>query len=255
MDAAADAAEIDAAILPCAPTPAGLVARWRGNNNANDDLGRYNAMGNGHPAYTAGRHGAAFAFNHNDTVFTAADNDALWPTGSFSIEAWVATDTLAASGIVGKYDCGGACPAGGPPMAPSSWGLHIDANGHPGFGMRTSSVAEIALDDLQRVVSDGAWHYLVGVRDVDARQATLYIDGAQALVTPLSGGQLDPLSNADREVDPVTIGASRVIVTHTGDPLYAQYLTGAIDDVAYYTSALTADEIRAIYSSRDGECP
>jgi len=105
--------------------------------------------------------------------------------------------------------------------------------------------------DSQHVVANNAWHYLVGVRDIRTKLMSLYVDGTLAVSMPLSDAQLDPLSNTDGEIDPVVIGASTV----SNAPGYEHFLGGAIDDVAYFSSALTSDEVQAIYTAPDGECP
>src|SRR5437764_1334327 len=101
---------IDAAT--CAPAPAGLAARWRGENNANDDQGLFNGTVNGNIAYTPGKHGSAFLLDGSTAYITADDGDTLWPTGSFSIEGWIKTGSAPAAAVAVwiKYGCGGtAC--------------------------------------------------------------------------------------------------------------------------------------------------
>jgi hypothetical protein len=57
-------------------------------------------------------------------------------------------------------------------------------------------------------------------------------------------------TNADGEADPITIGAGTVGGTGTNSSHFA----GAIDDVSYYATALSANEVAAIYAAPDGEC-
>jgi hypothetical protein len=246
---AADAAgQADAGT--CAPTPAGLVARWRGDMSTADDLGRYSGTAVGHIAYTTGRHGSAFALNGTDAVIGIAEDDALWPAGSFSVEGWVSAMSASHPGrLVTKYDCGGKCTTGLPATF-SNWSLDITAEGRPHFVVRSAPNVDVSLTDPQHVITDGAWHHLVGVRDIQAKQLTLYVDGAMGAFASLADHQLDPLSNIDGEVDPVTIGASRVANTMT----YLDYLLGAVDEVAYFSAAITADQVKAIYEAPDGEC-
>jgi hypothetical protein len=150
--------------------------------------------------------------------------------------------------VVGKYECGVTCP-GGPGVTFASWSLEIDG-GLATFSVRAAPSLLVTLTDPQHILTDGAWHYLVGVRDIQAKLQLLYVDGALAVSTPLSGHQLDPMSNSDGEVDPVTIGASRIANATT----YVDYLRGAIDEVAYFSAAISADQVKAIYDAPDGEC-
>ena len=57
-------------------------------------------------------------------------------------------------------------------------------------------------------------------------------------------------SLTDGVADPVTIGAYQKSGTDIFDGLFA----GAVDDAAYYTAALTDQQIAAIYGAPDGEC-
>lgn len=254
-----DGATADAMVLPCAPTPAGISARWRAEASTNDDVGTYNGVQVGHLAYTSGRHGAAFMLNGTDALVSIDDGEKLWPADSFSVEGWVNATKIAANKrgrIVVKYDCGDACPRG----VQSLWSLEIapdaaDATGtigHAQFSIRTSAGKSIVLTDAVHAnIIDRAWHHVVGVRDNTAKQATLYVDGvAAAKLDNLPDEARGELVDGDQLADPITIGATRIEAQTT----YDEYLTGAVDDVAYFGVALTADQIQAIYSSRDGEC-
>jgi hypothetical protein len=80
IDAGAlDASGLDAST--CAPTPASLAARWSGENNTNDDKGRFNATSHGQLGYTQGRFGSAFLLDGTTAYITADNGDVLWPTG------------------------------------------------------------------------------------------------------------------------------------------------------------------------------
>lgn len=234
----------------CAPPPAGLVARWRGDMTAKDDTGRYDGTVVGALAYTpSGRHGSAFLLNGTTAAVMVPDGDELWPSGSFSVEGWV--NAAAAGPLIQKYECGGACP-GGTATSSAYWQLGIADGGFPTFQLRINHTATtIVITDSQHVITDRAWHYLAGVRDNRAKQMSLYLDGALAVAMPLSDAQLGLLSNTDGEVDPVVLGASTISnVTE-----YEHFLAGAIDEVAYFSSALTAEEVQSIFAAPDGECP
>jgi len=137
-------------------------------------------------------------------------------------------------------------------MSSAYWQLGIADGGFPTFLLRIDKTATTLMTtDSQHVITDGAWHYLAGVRDIHTKQRSLYVDGALAVSMPLSDAQLGPLSNTDGEVDPVVIGAATI----SNAPGYERFLAGAIDEVAYLSSALTAEEVQAIYAAPDGECP
>jgi hypothetical protein len=233
----------------CVASPPGLQARWRGDMNTNDDTGVFNGTGHGNLEYTPGRHGSAFLLDGVGALVTADPSDALYPPASFSIEAWInTTATGVYVTVVNKYDCGGSDGCSG-----SFWGIDVDMNGHVNFALRVTGSPSnvITLVDSLRSVTDGAWHHLVGVRDVSAGQALVYVDGTLAVSRAISGADLGALNNGDGVPDPVTIGAGR----QSGVDTYVQYFTGAIDDVAYYTHALTATEVAGLYAAPDGVCP
>src|SRR5437868_5026016 len=148
----------------CAPTPGGLVARWRGDMTAKDDTARYDGAMVGPLAYTPdGRHGSAFLLNGTGAAVMVSDGDELWPANSFSLEGWVKAS--AAGPLIQKYECGGACP-GGTSTTSAYWQLGIADGGFPTFQVRIDrTAAAIVTTDSQHVITDGAWHYLAGVRD------------------------------------------------------------------------------------------
>jgi hypothetical protein len=232
---------------PCAQSPAGLQARWRGDGNAADETGVYDGITSG--GFTpAGRHGSAFLFD-GEHIFTADMNDQLWPAASFSLEAWVKMPPDPASDnssmVVEKYDCGYVCGGN------SEYLFEIYGGGEPVFQYRTADMADPIIDVGSIRVNDDIWHHLVGVRDVGKKEQRFYIDGNLAIWSEISGAALGALINGDAKPDPITIGAGRN--SSQPDPTY--FFHGAVDEVAVYFSALSNDEVAAIYAARNGICP
>jgi concanavalin A-like lectin/glucanase superfamily protein len=230
----------------CVTSPASLRARWRGDGNANDDTGVYTATAKGGVGFTPGRHGMAFSFDAIDDAVVADATDQLWPQGSFSVEAWVKTTVNPTSfaSIIQKYDCGGADKCGA-----SDWALYVMPGGFPAFELRVAGGPGTTITSTTTPIADNNWHHLVGVRDVQAKQSLLYVDGALAIQQPLADVYLGAMTD-DGAPDPITIGASR---TSGVDTLTSSY-AGAIDDIAYYISVLSADDVKAIHEARDGFC-
>jgi hypothetical protein len=248
-DAGIDAAPGDASIdgPPCAANPAGLAGRWRGEMNPSDDTAAHNGTPIGNNlGYAPGQHGLAFLLDGATNVVSISDGDALWPAASFSVEAWV--KTFASGNVISKYQCGGKCPSA---VSTAYWALSVAGTGAAAFNLRTDAAQTIAsVTDTLHDVHEGQWHHLVGVRDVPAATMTLYVDGALAVSANLPPDQLGAMTNTDGETDPVVIGGSQT----AGATTYEGFLKGAIDDVSYYTSALTATQVSAIYHAPDGEC-
>jgi hypothetical protein len=234
---------------PCAATPANLVARWRADAMApTDDQGNFLGVPMGHPGYAAGKHGSAFQLDGVADAFTVQDHEVLWPAASFSVEAWVlTTDPGATQTIVQKYDCHAECTRS---TGQGHWQLKLE-NGQPQFDVRGDTGTEAIVQDASLAgVAAGAWHHLVGVRDSDAHEVRLYMDGVRR-----GAPQPDPgkLSNVDGADDPLTIGAAASFADTA--PAYITFFAGEIDELAYYTTALDDAEVAAIYAAPQGECP
>jgi hypothetical protein len=245
-DAAADAGT-DAST--CVPRPSTLVSEWRGESNANDSLSHhYNGTAVGNVTYTAGKHGQAFLFDGSSSYVTINDGDALWPSGSFSLEAWVNT-THSGGDIMEKYACWNACPAN---MANALWVIAF-SNGNAQFEFRpdAANAAISSVTDSLHSINDGQWHHMVGVRDVSSMMMLLYVDGALAVSASLPALQDGPMSNLDNDVDLIAVGASPTAGATTFTPNY----NGAADELAYYNGALSATEVAAHFSAPTGICP
>jgi hypothetical protein len=242
-----DVRAIDA--FTCATTPSNMTARWRGDGNANDDSGNsYNGTTLGTFAYGPGKHGMAFLFDGSTNAVNINDGDALWPAASFSLELWVKVTTAASATLVQKYQCAYSCPTG----SFAFYTLRLGATGHPTFSLRTDAT-DVAMDatDTTHDLADGSWHHLVGVRDTAAAKMYLYIDGMVAVTLAVPTENNGPMTNTDGETDPVLLGAAVPGGTSTINDRFA----GAIDEVAFYKSGLTATQIAQIYAAPEGECP
>ena len=231
----------------CAATPSGLGGRWRGEMNTTDDTGNSTGTTEGTSfTYIPGKHGYAFGFDGSTNAVEINDGDKLWPQGSFTIEAWVNTHTGGA--VMQKYQCSFSCPAGD---STAYWALSLAANGNPSFGTRTDAALNmIFATDSVHDLRDGQWHYLVGVRDTTAKTDSLFVDGQLAASAALADVDNGPMTNLDGEVDPISVGAGITGGTSTLNGFF----TGGIDEVAYYSAALTPAQIAAIYAAPQGEC-
>jgi hypothetical protein len=242
----------------CAPKPASLASWWPGECDGSDTIGGRNATVQGGLVYTTGAVGHGFLFDGVDDV-AAARSIGLYPTGSFSLEAWFSTTAPATSSqdriLVSLYDCGGACPSG---EAASLYMLTLDASGTIWFTVRDVTSGGSGANGTQRVgsaaaLADGGVHHLVGVRDVENARLQLFVDGAVSGDAALDPGIAGPLSPAaDGEVNPLTIGAKTI----AGSPGYEGFFKGMIDEVSYYGAALSAADVAALYTAGGiGKCP
>lgn len=125
------------------------------------------------------------------------------------------------------------------------------SNNEPGWAIR-----KIPSDLLLWVLGDGGgsfdiagtpgaislnvWHHAAGVRDTGAVLNRIYLDGAQAGTTAITGSSSGSLDNSD----PFLIGA------YNSGSGPERFMDGLIEDVRQYSRALSADEILNIYTMR-----
>lgn len=231
----------------CFATPVGLGGRWRAEMTTTDDTNNSTSSTIGTLGYAPSIHGYAFSLDGATTI-AVNDGDALWPSASFTLEAWVKMSGAAATNtVLSKYQCGNACPAGSNAL----YGMYITSGGHPDFELRTDASANILqVMDTTKNVADGNWHYIAGVRDVPGNAANLYVDGALAVTVTLPSDETGAMTNTDASLDPIYLGASVTGGTTTNN----SFFTGALDDVAYYAIALSASQVAAIWAAPQGEC-
>lgn len=137
--------------------------------------------------------------------------------GTFSISAWVHPNTLSSAwrrGIIVQEN-----------YLTSGFRLGFANGGTPMF-WTTQSGGTLELTSSEPLTVD-QWNYLVVT--YDNQQASLYVNGAR---TATSTGTYVAGSN------PVRIGAA-----------VNEYFSGLLDDIRYYNRALSAAEVKQLYSS------
>jgi len=236
--------QVDADVPPtCVPPSPNPEAWWRGENNADDAIGRYPGALHGDAGFAIGGVHRGFFFDGTDDYVAIDHRGALYPEGSFSFEAWLRT-TGVNSTIVSMYECGGSsCDDW------SALGIGLHDDGHLALWVRDTrdkeGGAEVESDDA---VNDGELHHVALVRDVEHRELRIYVDG-------VPDGSLDkdqapdttfgPLMAGTTDDDPLMIGAG--IGTYAEAP--SGYFAGVIDELTYYKTALTDDEVRALHGA------
>lgn len=227
-----------------------LVAWWKGDSDALDSWGAHHGALSGSAGYTAGVVGDAFAFTGGHWI--GPDTTPLWPTGDFTVDAWIRTlPQTSRQAVFSMYECGLSCPSG---VADSALFLNVAPSGvASGFVRGETAPGEDGVSATgTTIVTDGAFHHLALVRDLTAGEARLYVDGALEATVALNAAAASPMSNDDGSADPVLIGIKRV----AGSSAFEQAFTGAIDEVALYHRTLSAGEIGGIYTNgADGRCP
>lgn len=168
----------------------------------------------------AGQTNTAVAFNGGSVISTKAYNN---PT-TYSLEAWVKTTSQIGGKIIGF----GNSSSGDS----SAYDRHIFMldGGKLRFGVWIGSESTI---DSTTTVNDGNWHYVLATQSPDGQK--LYVDGVlQASNTQASAQDYVGYWHVGRDV------------TWGGSSSYA--FNGTIDEVAVYSSELTAGDVSQHYS-------
>jgi hypothetical protein len=228
----------------CAPTAPGIVSWWPGDNSAMDILdGNHGTLQNG-ATFAAGGVGPAFALDGIDDFVEIPDNSNQTPA-SITVEAWVNASTVSAGvdgrTIISKYDSHNAGV---------SWILWMRSGGTLLFEVyaNTTGTTYRAIGTNSPVLVPREWIHVAGTFDSGTQAIALYINGVE-VPSSLQGGSGTVSSIAD-SVTPIRIGT---VLDDAGD--LVSFWSGAIDEVAIYSRALSAPEVHAIHASGSaGKC-
>ncbi len=170
------------------PSPAGLVAWWRGEGNALDSIGTNNGVEIGDVQYVPGKVGQGYVLDGTGGCISVADSPSLNIfTNRITIETWIKAnstdDNPDWAGIVAKGN--------------SSWRLQATSQAKT----VTFSLTGTSFGDLVGThnVNDGQWHHVAAV--CDGTNAFLYVDGTLDVSAPVTG-------TIAQNSDPLCIGAN-----------------------------------------------
>lgn len=166
---------------------------------------------------------------------TPAASAAIAAPGTFSVEAWFQTSSTTGGKIIGF----GSSQTG----LSSSFDRHVylSPTGQVVFGVYPNQVKTI---NSAAGFNDGRWHHVVATLDPSFMSATggmrLYVDGAQVASDPTT-------LTAQSYTGYWRIGYDSVSGWGTTTPT-SNGFTGNLDNVAVYTTALTAAKVSAHYA-------
>jgi hypothetical protein len=161
----------------------------------------------------------AMVFNGTTGYISVPSSAAITPTGSFTVETWVKTLTATEVPLVEKFDAGNA-------------GFMFSLNNFGGGNYYALWVGNGWVEG-PGVVADGQWHHLVGVWN--GTTVSLYLDGAVRRSIAPTGVNL-----------PATTHALEIARRYD----ISVYSNASLDEVAFYSTALTAPQIAAHYAAR-----
>jgi hypothetical protein len=214
--------------------PPGLAAWWRAENNAFDSIGTNNGILSNGVTFVTGKVGYAFNLDgFSNNVQVLSPSAVLNPTGAFSVELWAKANPqqFSPDGLWLLVDKSHGWTDG------SGWAMQGNSDGTVSFffGIGGSSApVNFPGAHTQNSLLDNHWHHLAGV--YTGSQIQLFEDSALQNTLMLTNLYVGNNRN-------VEIGRS----WGGGSP--TRYFHGLIDEVSFYTRALTPGEISAIYTA------
>ncbi|PYS23626.1 MAG: hypothetical protein DMF72_08740 [Acidobacteria bacterium] len=232
------------AAASCTSAPAGLVAWYPGDGNADDvKNGNKGTLQNG-AMFAPGKVDQAFSLNGTNEFVEVSDAPANSPTTALSIDAWIKpNNTSTDQSIVSKYDaCSGQQRSyeldlvSGGAVQFAVYNGQPDPNGYR--AVRTGSGA----------ITAGVFTHVAGTFDTNGQVMKIYVNGVDTSAPSLAGSvNVNSIFDSNTPVD---IG--RTFCT-TGGP--GNYFNGLIDETEIFNAALSSTDIANIYNaSFAGKC-
>ncbi|MBA4147881.1 MAG: putative Ig domain-containing protein [Verrucomicrobia bacterium] len=228
----------------CSSPASGMVAWWRGEDNAGDSVGGNHGVASAGVSFSPGKVGTSFNMNGTDgyVIVPASSNLTVQ---SFTIEGWInPTDGLTKRPVI-DY-----CAASG------KTGVHLWINERPNGGLGSvagtlaANVRDINDGDHQIITSGGLilpnqWQHVAVTYDKPSGVAQLLIGGN--LVTTKILGSFTPKTALPVNLGQRPSGSSESF----GFPPFV----GQMDEMSIYNRVLTTNEIAAIaVSGSAGKC-
>jgi len=216
-------------VTPVQPNPAGLVAHYPLDGNANDVAGAHHGTVSAGATYGPGQTGQALTLNGSTYVDCGKPTQLNFGTGNWTVGAWV--NPVSSTEVMIVFSNGGD----------DSGGIRYVLS----VGQSADHTVTLTVDDNVTkvesvgsvVVDDGQWHHIVGIRDGNSLR--IYVDGLQdgADVTLPGGYDLSGTSQAN-----AYIGAGWSFANSR----LQKFFTGAIDEVRVYNYALSETEVAGL---------
>jgi len=214
---------------PCITAPSNLVAWWKGDGNALDELGAINGTPAGAVSYGNGEVNQAFQFGGVGAAVNVGSPTNL-QLQNFTIEAWIKR----ASTNFLTLDTSGGTDGEIFDWATGGYGFLIYTSGN----ILTLSQVGYSGAFSTATVTDLNWHHVAVTRS--GGTVVFYLDG---VAYPY--GTYNPTFTFTGQASIGAVGSSQL------NSFY-----GSIDELAIYNRALTAAEIGAIYTNAvGGKCP
>ncbi|MCK6648895.1 MAG: T9SS type A sorting domain-containing protein [Bacteroidia bacterium] len=195
---------------------------------------------------------SAYNFNGTSAYIEIADTSAFnMGQGSFSLSYWFKTSST--QSYMFAFSTGVQAFSSGISSVVNynSNGDVILAVGATGSFNNTNSI----IIGTASSFNDGNWHHYVGIVDKTNNRARIYIDNVlQTLVQINAFGQTGGvLVNSDKELDITGVDFSTkpshlAYIGKSGNQFVNQSYNGDIDDIGFYTSAISASDVTTLYN-------
>ncbi len=209
--------------------PSGLVALWSGEGNGKDSVGGNNGELHGGVNFKSGKVGQAFAFDGINAYVEVPSSRAITPVGTFTVTAWVNYLHMSQpSGVV-------VLAKGEDAHTSVDWALAISTihklRPHADVG------GKWVYFDCASTLKPHVWYHVAMVYDGTSLRG--YVNG-ELDGTQVVSGELQSTDNSLKigSYAPVNGMESKC------------FFPGLIDELAIYNRALSAEEIREIYTKQ-----
>ena len=207
-----------------------VTTDWSGNSNTGTIAGSGTTL-------VTGQIGSALSFNGSGYVTFTSTSVLGLPskTSEISVCCWVKT-TVTDATMVSLRNTGNGNTVFD--LGVGFNGVDNSFTGKPSFIIRDDSGAGLKVITSASAINDGNWHHVVLTR-TSGQLLTLYVDGASAASgTDTLSGALTP------NVAGSAIAYERIVASLA--------LTGLLDDLRIYNTALTSTEVAALYTAGAG---
>ncbi len=221
----------------CAPLPTGLVAWWRGEQDATDAAGAFDGNLEGGTTFAGGVSGSAFHFDGVDDIVSVTGFPDVG-AGSFTFAYWVRTSSNTGLRIIADERTGDG-------LAGSTAGWVVYQTDGRASIQLNDGTTQRSFDGLN-FVADDAWHHVAIslVRTPTDDTVIWYIDGVE----------VDRTMPTEMIASPIESDGPLHLSGSTVDD--GPGLVGELDEVQYFDRALDAAEIRALFDLPElGACP
>lgn len=206
------------------PPASDLIAHWKFDGDANNSVeNKYHGTVNGAVLTEDKKGNSNRAYSFDGSSHIRINDGAITTFGenSFSCNVWI--NSIQSSGlgnVLRTDDC----------WSSQGWLLRFNNGRIEIWEGRSNSYSYISTNQY----SDGKWHMLTFVRDVENKKGILYVDGVL-------------IGNYD--ITGIVNNVSSRLGLWIGSGNRLEYYRGKIDDVRIYNRALTAEEVLALYLS------